>query len=704
MITLNSYITQALNLREQQVNNVLQLFEEGATIPFISRYRKERTQNLDEVEILNIQKKQEEYLNIEKRKKTILSSIAEQNKLSDNLEDKINNTFSLSDLEDIYLPYKQKRKTKGLIAKEKGLEPLAKIIMSQNTNSISPIAKKFLSSQIETIDQAIEGASDIIAEWINENIFIRNTLRRLFQKEAILTTKLSKKENDKYQDYINWSEPLNKVPSHRFLAIYRADKEGILKLHALPEEEKALNSINKKILRNNLNLVEELTNASKNAYKRLLRPSIETELINQAKKKADQEAINVFSENLRQLLLSAPLGNKRILAIDPGFRTGCKVVCLDEKGDLQNNTTIYPHKPQEERKIAAKRIVSLAEQYKIEAIAIGNGTAGRETEHFIRNLRFNQEIKIFIVSEDGASIYSASTVGRKEFPEYDVTVRGAVSIGRRLMDPLAELVKIDPKSLGIGQYQHEVDQSELKENLDFVVSSVVNQVGVNLNTASEYLLQYVSGLGFSSAQKIVAYRKENGLFNSRKELLKVSGIGAKAFEQAAGFLRIPNAENPLDDSAVHPEAYAVVEQMAKKLGFVVKDLIANESLINKIDLQNYVTEEIGLLSLEDIIKELKKKGVDPRKSVKVLEFDKSLRTIEDVKEGMIVPGIVTNITNFGAFVDIGIKENGLIHISQMANEYVSNPQKYVKLHQHLQVRIFSVDIARKRIQLSLQNI
>jgi len=703
-MTIHSYITKALGLKEQQVKNVLQLFEEGATIPFISRYRKERTQNLDEVEILNIQKKQEEFLSIEKRKKTILSNIQEQGKLNDVLKDKIDNSFSLSELEDIYLPYKQKRKTKGLIAKENGLEPLAKIIMAQNASSIKSVAQKFLSSKIDSIEKAIEGAMDIIAEWINESIPIRNNLRQLFQREAILTTKATKKENDKYQAYVDWSENINKVPSHRFLAIYRADKEGVLKLHTLPDEERALKIINNKIIKNNVSETEEIVTASKNAYKRLLRPSIETELIHQAKKKADQEAIKVFSENLRQLLLSAPLGNKRILAIDPGYRTGCKVVCLDEKGDLLSNTTIYPHKPQEERKMAAKRITSLVEQYKIEAIAIGNGTAGRETEYFVRNLRFNRELKIFVVSEDGASIYSASAVGRKEFPDYDVTVRGAVSIGRRLMDPLAELVKIDPKSLGIGQYQHEVDQSDLKESLDFVVSSVVNQVGVNLNTASEYLLQYVSGLGLSTAQKIVAYRKENGLFKSRKELLKVSGIGAKMFEQAAGFLRIPNAENPLDNSAVHPESYAVVEKMAKDLAVQLTDLIANEALIKQIDLEKYVTEKVGLLTIEDIVKELRKKGVDPRQAVKVLEFDASLRTIEDVKEGMIVPGIVTNITNFGAFVDIGIKENGLIHISKMANEYVSNPQKYVKLHQHLQVQIISVDVNRKRIQLSLQNV
>jgi len=705
-MTVIDYIIQETHISKSQIEATISLLEEGATIPFISRYRKEQTENLDEVQIADIQKQNDAFIEIQKRKESILKSIEEQGQLNDELRHKIENTFHSIQLEDLYLPYKKKRKTKGDIAKEKGLEPLAKIIMSQNNNDILSTAKRFVKKDIKDEDEAIKGAIDIISEWINEHLGIRNHLRQLFERKAQLSVKKGKEANredsHKYKDYFDWTEPLNKCPSHRFLAIYRGDKEGVLKMHAFPEEDYAQELVDRRFIKADNESSQIIKQSTKQAYKKMLRPSLETERINEAKKKADHQAIKVFSENLRQLLLSPPLGAQRILAIDPGYKSGCKVVCLDEKGDLLNNTTIYPHKPQEETKLAAKRIVSLVEQYNINAISIGNGTAGRETEFFIKKLKFNKPVRVFVVSEDGASIYSASKVGREEFPEYDVTVRGAVSIGRRLMDPLSELVKIDPKSLGVGQYQHEVDQKELKENLNFVVESVVNQIGVNLNTASKYLLQYVSGLNLGTAEKIIKYRTENGLFEDRKDLLKVPGIGKKAFEQAAGFLRIPKAKNPLDNSRVHPEQYPLVKKMAKDLGISIESLIGNEAYILQIQVDKYISDKVGLPTIKDILKELSKKGIDPRKATKILEFDPNIRKISDLSEGMILPGIITNITNFGAFVDIGIKENGLIHVSQMADEFVDNPNKYVKLHQHLHVKISSIDVERKRIALTLK--
>ncbi len=705
-MNITEYISKHININIKQVSATISLIEEGATIPFISRYRKEYTGNLDEVQISDIKKQKELFQEIEKRKDSILKNINEQGKLTNELKTKIQNSYNSSELEDIYLPYKTKRKTKGLIAKERGLGPLAKMIMSQNNSDIKGTALRFKNKDIKTVDDAINGAIDIISEWINESISIRNFLRNLFDNKAQLTVKQGKEtpNSEKYKDYFNWSEPLSRCPSHRFLAIYRGNKEGILKMHALPEEDYAIESVEKRLIKGSSASSDIVKKSSKNAYKKMLRPSLENERINQAKKVADTQAIKVFSNNLRQLLLAPPLGEQRTLAIDPGFKSGCKIVCLDEKGDLLANTNIYPHKPQEDTKTASKRIVSLVEQYKINAISIGNGTASRETEFFIKRLKFNRPVRVFIVSEDGASIYSASKVGREEFPEFDITVRGAVSIGRRLMDPLSELVKIDPKSLGVGQYQHEVDQKELKENLDFVVESVVNQIGVNLNTASKYLLQYVSGLNMGNAEKIVKYRSENGLFKNRKQLLKVPGIGAKAFEQAAGFLRIPKAENPLDNSRVHPERYALVEQMAKSINVSIEDLIGNEEHIKKLKTENYISTEVGLPTILDILKELSKKGLDPRKVTKILEFDPNIRKISDLSIGMVLPGIVTNVTNFGAFVDVGIKENGLIHVSQMANEFVDDPNKYVKLHQHLHVKVSSLDIDRKRIGLTLKDI
>jgi len=705
-MTIIEYISKQLLLETKPILATIKLLDEGATIPFISRYRKEMTGNLNEVEIADIKKQSEIYLDVEKRKESILRNIKEQGKLNSKLEEQINNSYNSTELEDLYLPYKTKRKTKGDKAKEQGLEPLAKIIMSQNNSDIYHTAKRFIKHDIKNTEQAIEGAIDIISEWINENISLRNRLRSIFDRNAQLSVKKGKntENNDKYKDYFDWSESLQKCPSHRFLAIYRGNKEGFLKMHALPDEDYAIETVEKRFVKGNSEVSQLIAKASKNSYKKQIRPSLENERIAIAKKKADSQAIKVFSENLRQLLLAPPLGGQRILAIDPGYKSGCKVVCLDEKGDLLTNTTIYPHKPQEDTKMASKRISSLVEQYNINAISIGNGTAGRETEFFIKRLKFNKEIRVFVVSEDGASIYSASKVGREEFPEYDVTVRGAVSIGRRLMDPLSELVKIDPKSLGVGQYQHEVDQKELKENLDFVVESVVNQIGVNINTASKYLLQYVSGLNINNAEKIIKYRSENGLFKDRKSLLKVPGIGTKAFEQAAGFLRIPKAQNPLDNSRVHPERYSLVEQMAKDLKTNISEILGNEELILQIQADKYVSREVGLPTIKDILKELSKKGIDPRKASKILEFDPNIRKISDLVTGMVLPGIVTNVTNFGAFVDVGIKENGLIHVSQMANEYVDDPNKYVKLHQHLHVKIASVDIDRKRIQLSLKDI
>ncbi len=701
---IQTYISQHTGFSTKSIINTIKLLEEGATIPFISRYRKELTGNLNEVEIADIQKNAQVFANILQRKAHILKTIAEQNKLDDDLRTSIEQSYNLTDLEDLFLPYKSSRKTKADTARENGLEPLAKMIMAQNSEDVEGMAKRFRSEHIKTNAEAISGAMDIVMQWINENTSTRNRLRQVFNRSAVLTSKLGKNENEKYQNYKDWAEPLKKCSSHRFLAMYRADKEGALKIHALPEEDEALRMMERYYIKGRGASSEIVRKAMVDAYRKLLRPSLENELLQQAKEKADKQAIQVFQENLRQLLMAPPLGAQRTLGIDPGYRTGCKVVALDQHGHLLANSTIYPHKPKEEKKIAYKRIASMVEQYQIDAIAIGNGTAGRETEFFIKKIKFNRPVRVFVVSEDGASIYSASKIGRAEFPDYDVTVRGAVSIARRLMDPLSELVKIEPKSLGVGQYQHEVNQKQLQESLNFVVESVVNAIGVNLNTASPYLLQYVSGLNLNTAQKIVDYRTQNGAFLQREDLLKVSGIGEKTYEQAIGFLRIPKAKNPLDNSRVHPEHYPIVEQMAKGLQVKKEELIGNEALISKIDIEQYITPNTGIYTLNDIVSELKKKGLDPRKATKVLEFDEHIRTINDLKEGMVLPGIVTNITNFGAFVDVGIKENGLIHISEMADEFVDNPNEHVKLHQHLKVRVASVDAERKRIQLSLKGI
>ena len=700
-------IAQTLGIRTGQVSNTITLLDEGATVPFISRYRKERTGSLDEVQILNIKEQHEKYTELEKRKETVLKTIDEQELLTPELKNRIENCFDAVELEDIYLPYKPKRRTKATIAREKGLEPLAKIIMKQLERSIESRAVSFLNENVKTIEEALEGARDIIAEWISENEKARNMVRRGFENSAEITAKVIKgkeTEAEKYRDYFDWKEPLKKCPSHRLLAMRRGENEGFLRVSITPDADKILEHLNCLFVTGLNTCADHVELAIKDSLKRLMQPSIETEFANLSKEKADEEAIRVFAENLRQLLLAPPLGQKRILAIDPGYRTGCKVVCLDEQGNLLHNETIYPHKPQEDFKMSAKKLTSMVEMYKIEAVAIGNGTASRETESFIKKLHFDRELRVYVVSEDGASVYSASSVARQEFPQYDVTVRGAVSIGRRLMDPLAELVKIDAKSIGVGQYQHDVDQKKLKSSLDSVVELSVNSVGVNLNTASKHLLTYISGLGPQLAENITVYRKENGPFTSRDELKKVARMGPAAFEQSAGFLRIPDAKNPLDNSAVHPESYKIVKQIAKDLKCEINDLIRNETLVSQIDFQKYVTPEIGLPTLTDIKNELLKPGRDPRKAIKIFEFAEGIYSINDLREGMVLPGIVNNITNFGAFVDLGIKESGLIHISEMADKFISDPNTVVKLQQHLMVRVKEVDIARKRIQLSLKGI
>ena len=700
-------IAQNLGLNQNQVSNTINLLNEGATVPFISRYRKERTGSLDEVQIQQIKEQNEKFVELEKRKETVLKTIDEQNLLSPELISRIENCFDLVELEDIYLPYKPKRRTKATIAREKGLEPLAKILMKQMERDPEIRAHQFLNSEVETIDDALAGASDIIAEWVSENERARNMVRRGFDLGAEISSKVVKgkeEEAAKYRDYFDWKEPLKKCPSHRLLAMRRGENEGFLRISISPNDDRVLENLERFFVKGTNDSSEQVRLAVKDSLKRLIQPSIETEFTNLSKEKADEEAIKVFAENLKQLLLAPPLGQKRTLAIDPGYRTGCKVVCLDEQGNLLHNENIYPHKPQEERKMAAKKISSMVEMYNIEAIAIGNGTASRETEYFIKKLRFDRELRIYVVSEDGASVYSASSVARQEFPQYDVTVRGAVSIGRRLMDPLAELVKIDPKSIGVGQYQHDVDQKKLKNSLDSVVEISVNSVGVNLNTASKHLLTYISGLGPQLAENITIFRKENGMFASREALKKVPRMGPKAFEQAAGFLRIPDAKNPLDNSGVHPESYKIVKQIAKDLKCEVGDLIRNETLVSKIDFQKYVTAEIGLPTLNDIKKELLKPGRDPRKPIKVFEFADGIFNIQDLQEGMILPGIVNNITKFGAFVDVGIKESGLIHVSEMADRFISDPNEIVKLHEHVQVRVKEVDVSRKRIQLSLKGV
>lgn len=701
-------IAAAMKLQEHRVENTLKLLQGGATIPFISRYRKEATGGMDEVQISEINDRYEKLCELAKRKETIISTIEEQGKMTAELRNRIDNCWDSTELEDIYLPFKPKRKTRAEAARQKGLEPLAIILMMQRENNLMAKAAQFVKGEVKDEEDALKGARDIIAEQVNEDERARNQVRNIFTRQAIITAKVVKgkeKEEDaaKYRDYFDFSEPLKRCTSHRLLAIRRGEAEGILKVTISPEEDdECTDRLERQFVRGNGECSSQVAEAVKDAYKRLLKPTIETEFSALSKEKADEEAIRVFAENLRQLLLAPPLGQKRVMGIDPGFRTGCKVVCLDAQGTLLHNEAIYPHPPKSEEALAARKIVKLVEQYKIEAIAIGNGTASRETERFVTSQRYDREVQVFVVSEDGASIYSASKTAREEFPDYDVTVRGAVSIGRRLMDPLAELVKIDAKSIGVGQYQHDVDQTKLKESLDRTVESCVNLVGVNLNTASKHLLTYVSGLGPSLAQNIVDYRTENGPFSSRKELLKVPRMGAKAFEQCAGFLRIPGANNPLDNSAVHPESYAIVEKMAKDMKCTVADLIKDKELRSKINIEKYVTDTVGLPTLNDIMKELDKPGRDPRQQIQVFEFDKNVKTLDDLREGMELPGIVTNITNFGCFVDIGIKENGLVHISQLADKFVSDPTTVVSIHQHVRVKVLGIDHERKRVQLTMK--
>ena len=708
-MTTIQFIQNQTNIAVKSIEATIKLLSEDCTIPFISRYRKDQTGNLDEVQIEQIAKLNKQFIEIVKRKESILKSIEEQNALSAELKSKIENSFDLQELEDFYLPYKKKKKTKADTARENGLEPLAKIIMSQRNDDIEFLASKYLNEKITNEDEALQGARDIIAEWINENIFIRKSLRRTFQRKAEITTKVVKTKKDdeaaqKFNQYFDWSENVSKAPSHRLLAMLRAEAEGFIKLNVgLNDDDKSevIRFMEDNLIKTNNESGEQIEKAIKDSYKRLLEPAISNETLQEAKTKADIKAIDVFAENLRQLLLAPPLGEKRILAIDPGYRSGCKLVCLDEKGDLLNNETVYPHAPQNDSAMAMKKIRSMVNAYNIEAISIGNGTASRETEFFIKKIAFDKPIQVFVVSEAGASVYSASKIARDEFPNYDVTVRGSVSIGRRLSDPLAELVKIDPKSIGVGQYQHDVDQNKLKEQLDTVVMSCVNSVGINVNTASKSLLSYVSGIGEKMAENIIAYRSENGPFEDRKQLKKVPRLGEKAYQQAAAFIRIKDGKNPLDNSAVHPEAYATVEKMAKDLGVKTTDLIANKEKIAQIQPENYITSEIGILTLKDALKELEKPGLDPRKAAKVFEFDPNVRTIKDLKTGMILPGIVNNITAFGCFVDIGTKESGLVHISQLKAGFVSDVNEVVKLHQHVQVKVVEVDEARKRIQLTM---
>lgn len=700
------YIKKSLPISENNIKATLKLLAEDCTIPFISRYRKDATGNLDEVQIEGISKLNKQFEELVKRKESILKSIEEQNALTPEFKQRIEETFDLQELEDLYLPFKKKRKTKADAAKEKGLEPLARMIMSQNANNLEGLASKYLNDQVSTEEEALQGARDIMAEWINENMYVRKNLRRLFQRKAVIASKVikAKKEEEaaqKFSQYFDWEESLNRIPSHRLLAMLRAETEGFVKTNIGIDKKEALEFIENAIIKSNNECVDQIALAIKDSYKRLLEPAISNETLQEAKEKADQKAIEIFSENLRQLLLAPPLGEKRILAIDPGFKSGCKIVCLDEKGDLLHNETIYPHAPQNETGMAMKKIRSLVNSFNIEAISIGNGTASRETEFFIKKIAFDKPPLVFIVSEAGASVYSASKIARDEFPSYDVTVRGAISIGRRLSDPLAELVKIDAKSIGVGQYQHDVDQTQLKNELDSTVTKCVNSVGINLNTASKSLLSYVSGIGEKMAENIVNYRAENGAFEHRKQLKKVPRLGEKAFQQAAAFIRISNGKNPLDNSAVHPEAYSIVEKMAKDLGIKTNDLIANKEKIQAINPENYITETIGILGIKDILKELEKPGLDPRKAAKVFEFDPTVKSIKDLRTGMILPGIVNNITAFGCFVDVGIKESGLVHISQLKEGFVSDVNEVVKLHQHVQVKVTEVDEARKRIQLSM---
>jgi uncharacterized protein len=700
-------IADTLNIPGKKIENTVGLLTGGATIPFIARYRKEVTGSLDEIQIADIQKELKKLEELEKRKESILNSIEEQGKLTDELRKKIESTYNMTVLEDLYLPYKRKRKTKASIAKEKGLEPLAQVIFMQKNNNVEELAGNFLSNEVKSVAEALQGARDIMAEWINENEQVRNKVRFAFKKEATIRSKLVKgkeEEAAKYRDYFDFEEPLKKCPSHRLLAIRRGEDEGFLRVYITPDEENTLFQLEKLVLKGYGAATDQVKEALKDSYRRLLEPSIETEFRNLSKDKADEEAIEVFTTNLRQLLLAPPLGQRKVLGIDPGYRTGCKVICMDESGNLLHNTTIYPHPPQSDEYMAQKTLVDLVDRYQIDAIAVGNGTAGRETMTLCSKCQFNRAVEVFMVNESGASIYSASEIAREEFPDYDVTVRGAVSIGRRLMDPLAELVKIDPKSIGVGQYQHDVNQTKLKESLDLVVESCVNAVGINLNTASKHLLTYVSGLGPTLAQNIVNFRAENGTFNSRKQLKKVPRMGEKAFEQCAGFLRIRDAKNPLDNTAVHPESYHIVEQMAKDLNCTVQALIDSEQMRKSIDLKRYTTDTVGLPTLRDILSELAKPGLDPRGEAKAFEFAKNINSIEDLEIGMVLPGIVNNITNFGAFVDIGIKESGLVHISQLANKFVKNPNDVVSLQQEVKVKVTDIDRQRKRIQLSMKDV
>ena len=704
MEIFSKMIATALNIAVHQVENTLSLLNGGATIPFISRYRKEATGGLDEVQIGEIKERSDKLNEMAKRKETILKTIEEQGKLTSDLKKRIEACWDATELEDIYLPYKPKRKTRAEVARQKGLEPLATILMMQRENNLSARVHTFIKGEVKDEEEALKGARDIIAEQVSEDERSRNQVRNQFSRQAIISSKVVKgkeEEGAKYKDYFDFSEPLKKCTSHRLLAIRRGEAEGLLKVSISPNDEECTERLERAYVHGNNECSRQVQEAVRDAYKRLLKPSIETEFASISKEKADEEAIRVFAGNLRQLLLAPPLGQKRVMGIDPGYRTGCKIVCLDAQGNLLHNETIYPHPPKSEHGLSARKLTKLVEQYQIEAIAIGNGTASRETEAFVTNQRYDRKLQVFVVSEDGASIYSASKIAREEFPDYDVTVRGAVSIGRRLMDPLAELVKIDAKSIGVGQYQHDVDQTALKKSLDTTVESCVNSVGVNLNTASRHLLTYISGLGPTLAQNIVDYRAENGAFTSRKELMKVPRMGAKAFEQCAGFLRIPGAKNSLDNSAVHPESYAVVEHIAKDMKCSVEDLIKNKEIRDKIDIKKYVSDKVGLPTLMDIMAELEKPGRDPRQAIKVFEFDKHVKTIDDLKEGMVLPGIVTNITNFGCFVDVGIKENGLVHVSQLCRQFVSDPTTVVSIHQLVQVKVIGIDMERKRISMTM---
>lgn len=702
-------IADTLAIKKYQVENTIELYNSAATIPFIARYRKERTGGLDEVQIEKIIDSFLHFSEIESRKITIISSLEKQNFLTPELKKLIDDTWDENVLEDIYLPYKPKKRTRATIAKEKGLEPLAELIFSQKNINVEEVGKKFLNDSISSVKEAIEGAMDIIAETINEDSVVRERVRKIFEREAVISSKVIKSkidEAEKYKDYFDFSQKLSQIPSHRLLAIRRAENEGFLKVNISPSEENVYKSLKYYLIRTKNECSSIVETAMEDSYKRLIKPSIETEFSNSSKIDADTKAITVFAENLRQLLLSPPLGEKRIMGIDPGYRTGCKLVCIDENGNLLFNETVYPHKPQEESGKAIKKINTLVSAYKIDAIAIGNGTASRETEFLIKKIHFDKEVEVYVVSEDGASVYSASSVAREEFPNYDVTVRGAVSIARRLQDPLAELVKIDPKSIGVGQYQHDVDQKKLKNALDRVVESVVNSVGVNLNTASKHLLTYVSGLGPVLAQNIVDYRKENAAFLSRNDLKKVPRLGEKAFEQSAGFLRIKDAENPLDNTAVHPESYHIVEKISKNLNLSIADLVKNPQKLDEINPEDYQDSKknIGIISINEIIKELKKQGLEERTKLQVLEFDKTIHKIEDIQIGMELRGIITNITNFGAFVDVGIKQNGLIHLSEICDNFISTPTEVLKLHQHVNVKVILVDLERKRLQFSMKGI